>query len=269
MKIFGFKPALAMLTFSVIALVSFQSPSQAQVNKKLLSDVIKSCNRDMNPEYFEGMGIPRKYYDRGTNYELNDLLDNSVLGQRRNCILYRYRHMSLIGKMNWLPYSGDILPKYSASVAISQIMLKGGADRERIIECLSSKDINSENCNWISSLRLRYGNDSLYREYGFMYIVNYLSDTGTGEAFLMYVCPRCVVAHDESSDVEMKRGFINWFLSLDVSKRREIVNALAFGSSLNQEVKNESWRALQAYDDALKKIEQDDKEQRRRNLLGQ
>ena len=58
MKVFNFKSALAMLTFSAMALF-FQAPTQAQVNKQLLSDVIKSCHRDMNAEYFKKMGFGR------------------------------------------------------------------------------------------------------------------------------------------------------------------------------------------------------------------
>jgi hypothetical protein len=242
MKIFGFKSALAMLTFSVIALVSFQSPSQAQVNKKLLSDVIKSCHRDMNVEYFEKMGMKEFYLG---------YFNNNPTRFRRDCVKYRYRHMALINRLPWLPYSGDTIPGYSGSVALNEILLSNiywnsRTDyANRVLSCLVDQDPNSSYCSFMWDRSNKYDPQDM----------------------VPYVCPKCTVAYNDSSSLEMRKGILQWFLLLDKPKRREL--ASAFGSSLYQEVENEGWQALQAYDDALKKIEEDDKEQRRRNLLGQ
>ena len=87
--------------------------------------------------------------------------------------------------------------------------------------------------------------------------------------FLPNVCPKCVVTHDDASRSELNRGFINWFLSLDKSKRRDVVSLVSYNSEMNQNLWNKMRMAQQAYEDALKKIEQDKQEQRRRDLLGQ
>ena len=77
-----------------------------------------------------------------------------------------------------------------------------------------------------------------------------------------------MVAHDDVSQSELNRGFINWFLSLDNSKRRDVVSFLSSGH-IWQDLQHKTGMAVGAYKDALEKIEQDDKEQRRRNLVGQ
>lgn len=244
MKVFNFKSALAMLTFSTMSLF-FQAPTQAQVNKQLLSDVIKSCQRDMSIDYFKRMGILVR--------ELNTKLSSST---QKVCIQYRYYYGSVIEQFPWLPDSGEIVPSYSASVALS-LMLESSATEERILECVSSKDFDGGNeCAWI---RIKLSYDSQYRKL----------DVNVGQReFLPNVCPKCVVAHDDASRSELNRGFINWFLSLDKSKRRDVVSFLSSGN-IQQNLQYKMRMAVRAYEDALKKIEQDDKEQRRRNLLGQ
>lgn len=244
MKVFNFKSALAMLTFSTMSLF-FQAPTQAQVNKQLLSDVIKSCQRDMSIDYFKRMGILVR--------KLNTKLSSST---QESCISYRYLYGSVIEQLPWLPDSGGILPSYPASVALS-LMLESLATEERILECVSSKDFDGGNeCSWID---LKPRINPQYRE---------LYDTQALSRFLPYVCPKCVVANDDASRSELNRGFINWFLSLDKSKRRDVVSFLSSGN-IQQNLQYKMRMAVRAYEDALKKIEQDDKEQRRRNLLGQ
>jgi hypothetical protein len=246
MKIFGFKSALAMLTFSAMSLF-FQAPTQAQVNKKVLAEVIKSCQRDMNIEYFEKMGMKEEYLYQSQIGRINPV---------RDCIKYRYRHMALVKQLPWLPYAGDTISEYSGSVAISEILfhktkLGGRAYYEnpkRILSCLIDQDPKSVDCYdmWVRS---KYS----YSKYGVYDMVP-------------YICPKCAIALNDSSSIDMIKGILQWFLLLDKPKRRELVSAF---ESLDQKLDNEGWEGLQAYDDAVKKIEQDDKEQRRRNLLGQ
>ena len=78
---------------------------------------------------------------------------------------------------------------------------------------------------------------------------------------------KIALGSNDSSSFKVQKGFLNWFLSLDKAKRREIV--AAFESSLDKDLLNKGENAERTYTDALQKIEQDDKEQRRRNLLGQ
>jgi hypothetical protein len=233
------------LTFSVIALLSFQAPSQAQVNKKLLSDVIKSCHRDMNDEYFKKMGT-RIYPSSQTDWI---------------CIYRRYYYGSVIEQLPWLSSSGEILPNYLASVAVANISFPSQVSENTIIECLTKKTFSrGSECSWIWRMNdIRFDGHTQYKNYSEFYLA---------QEFLPYVCPKCVVIHDDSSESELGRGFINWFLSLDKSKRRDVVSFLSSGN-IRQDLQNKTGMAMRAYRDALEKIEQDDKEQRRRNLLGQ
>ena len=248
MKGFNFKSVLATLTFSVIALLSFQSPSQAQANKKLLSDVIKSCHRDMNDEYFKKMGT-RIYPSSQTDWFNNE------------CIYRRYYYESVIEQLPWLSSSGEILPNYLASVAVANISFPYPVSENTIIECLTKKTFSrGSECSWIWRMNdVRFDGHTQYKDYAEFYLAN---------EFLPYVCPKCVVIHDDSSESELGRGFINWFLSLDKSKRRDLVSFLSGANSLRRDSFDKAEIALRAYANALKKIEQDDKEQRRRNLLG-
>jgi hypothetical protein len=246
MKVFNFKSSLAMLTFSTMSLF-LQAPTQAQVNKQLLSDVIKSCQRDMSIDYFMRMGILVR--------ELNT--EPSSQSQKR-CIWARYYYGSVIEQLPWLPDSGEIVPGYSASVALSSYRA-GSATEEKILECVTSKDFDGRNeCSWIG-IKLDYYSVKQYRKLEVSTVLG---------LFIPNVCPKCVVAHDDASKSEINRGFINWFLSLDKSKRRDVVSLLS-SNDIQQNLLSKVRMAVQAYEDALTKIEQDEKAQRRRNLLGQ
>jgi hypothetical protein len=248
MKVFNFKSALVMLTFSTMSLF-LQAPTQAQVNKQLLSDVIKSCQRDMSIDYFRRMGIL-------VREELNTKPSSQ---SQKNCIRFRYYYGSVIEQLPWLPDSGEIVPGYSASVALSSIA--GSATEEKILECVTSKDFDGVNeCSWIE-IKSYYSSGSVqqYRKLEVSTVLVF---------FIPNVCPKCVVAHDDASRSELNRGFINWFLSLDKSKRRDVVSLLS-SNDIKQNLSNKTRMAVEAYEDALTKIEQDEKAQRRRNLLGQ
>lgn len=122
MKVFNFKSALVMLTFSTMSLF-LQAPTQAQVNKQLLSDVIKSCQRDMSIDYFMRMGILVR--------ELNTEPSSQ---SQKTCIRGRYYYGSVIEQLPWLPDSGEIVPGYSASVAfvaLSASVRAGSAIEEK------------------------------------------------------------------------------------------------------------------------------------------
>jgi hypothetical protein len=243
MKIFGFKPALAMLTSSTMSLF-FQAPSQAQVKKQLLSDVIKSCHKDMNVEYFTRMGFSSDMALYRTN-------ERNILDSRSSCVYYRYKHLSLIEQTTWLPYSGEIISGYSASVAISSVLSKSHpSSGEQILSCFADQNPNSQDC--ISS----FSSEVISRV------------SGHGNVMLPYICPKCLVAVNDASSFEINRGAINWFLSLDKPKRREIASMLT-SQTIRDDLERKASNAANTYQEALRKLEQDDKEQRRRNLLSQ
>lgn len=255
LKDFGFKSALAMLTFSAMALF-FQAPSHAQVNKKLLTDVIKSCHKDMNNDYFESMGIK-------TRENISKEFDFYL---RKECIRSRYRHSALIEKMPWLLSSGEIVQGYSASVAIHIILVLGrdsigsgpGIESlsDKVLSCFVSQDPSSDSCrNSLYVLR----DQTNYRGQGIWNIDVLLPD----------ICPKCVIAHDDNASVEITRGTIKWFLSLDKTKRREIISLLSSREILVKDLKEQENNAVKLYEGALDKIEQEGKERRRRDLLGQ
>lgn len=134
MKIFNFKSALAMLTFSAMSLF-LQAPTQAQLNKQLLSDVIKSCRRDMSFDYFERMGIfYRKTYP---NFDMDSLQDY--------CIEKRYYYLSVIEQLPWLYNSGEILSGYLASVAVAHISVADLLTEDKILECVTKKNFDRSN----------------------------------------------------------------------------------------------------------------------------
>ena len=159
MKIFNFKSALAMLTFSTMSLF-FQAPTQAQVNKKLLSEVIKSCQRDMNVEYFKKMGI------------LLGLRELNIEWAQERCIWQRSFYVSSIEKLPWLPDSGEILPGYLASVAVANVFVYQTVTEDQIIECVTKKDFDGSNkCYWISGTRDI--NNSQYKKNQYWYCGRY------------------------------------------------------------------------------------------------
>ena len=242
MKVFNFKSALAMLTFSTMSLF-FQAPTQAQVNKKVLAEVIKSCHRDMNVEYFTRMGFESGIALYRTN-------EQNILYTRRECVKYRYKHLSLIEQTTWLPYSGEIISGYSGSVAISSVLSESHpSDGEQILSCFADQNPNSQDCIFFSRDVINRGD-------------------GHGVVMLPYICPKCLVAVSDASNFEINRGAINWFLSLDKPKRREIASMLT-SQTIRDDLEKKASNAANTYQEALRKLEQDDKEQRRRNLLGQ
>jgi len=267
MKIFGFKSVLAMLTFSVMSLF-FQSLTQAQVNKQLLSDVTKSCQRDMSIDYFKRMGL-------GSNVRELDTSPSSET--QKTCIRDRYIYGSVIKKLPWLPDSGEFLPSYPASVAFTNMIYLATffyvesnyterIEVQTIVECVASKEFYSRNCVW---LRVFLSNSSFDTEKKAEKArFTYLKRTGLS---LPIVCPKCVVAHKAAvtSEMVLERGFIKWFLSLDKPKRQDVVSFLTGEDWIFYVLNRESEEAVRAYENALKKIEQDAKEQRRRDLLGQ
>jgi hypothetical protein len=246
------KTLLRSLVSSTIAsLVLLLKPigckaQEAPVNMNILASVARSCQKDAtDPNYYKQMDI------NPPDFAQAQALQNSV----RNCITSRYHYSLLINKYPWLVSTGDILPNYPGSVSVGYIGSNGGSTTLRMLDCVGSKDPLSEECR------------------AMMYISQVSNNNGSFD-YLPYVCPRCVVAHNEVSGSQEKilQGFIQWFLSLKIPQRRAINAFLgddAKAYQLRAMLFNESQQAAQRYEEIRAKVEQQELEQRRNQLLGQ
>jgi len=69
----------------------------------------------------------------------------------------------------------------------------------------------------------------------------------------------------------MVRGFIKWFLSLDKSKRREVISFLGDdeqSSTIRMSMGEEAGRAVKEYEETREKIKQQEINRRREAVLG-
>jgi hypothetical protein len=90
--------------------------------------------------------------------------------------------------------------------------------------------------------------------------------------YLPYVCPSCVVAHDEVSGSQeaILKAFIEWFIKLDKPQRREVISLLGDDndSTLRHSLNNESEKAVEEYKETRGRVQQQEQERRKRELLG-
>jgi hypothetical protein len=220
--------------------------SDAQVNMKSLAEVADSCQKD----------VPSKKY-----YQQMLLNFNSNLNE---CIRSRYHYSLILDKFPELASTGEILPGYPGSVAVGQIArIFGSYDRQNLLDCIIANDTSSNACRQISIKIYDIGE---YRDH-------FRANSNKISYYLPYICPSCVVAHDEvsgSPDVILK-AFIKWFLTLDKPQRREVISLLGDedeARTLRQSLKNESEKAVEEYQETRERVEQQEQERRRRELLG-
>lgn len=159
-----------------------------------------------------------------------------------------------------LASTGEILPGYPGSVAVGQLAITFSYyDRTQLLDCIIANDTSSNVCFW-SKRNISEGRK--YRSVG--HLISY---------YLPYVCPSCVVAHDEvsgSREVILK-AFIKWFIKLDKPQRREVISLLGDedeGIQLRRSLSNESEKAVEEYQETRARVEQQEQERRRRELLG-
>jgi len=220
--------------------------SDAQVNMKRLTEVAKSCQQDVfSQEYYQQMLLDVDQWDN------NDL---------EKCIYCRYHYSLILDKFSQLASTGEILPGYPGSVAVGQLASTFGYNRLisiNFLNCIIANDTSSDVCS--DSRGISKG--TKYRSNG---LISY---------YLPYVCPSCVVTHDEvsgSQDVILK-AFIEWFLKLDKPQRREVISLLGDedeARQLRKSLDNESEKAVEEYREARARVQQQEQERRRRELLG-
>ena len=230
----------------LIALFLRPIRSDAQVNMKRLAEVTKSCQQDVfSKEYYEQMLLDVDQWDN------NDL---------EKCIYCRYYSSLILDKFPELASTGDILPGYPGYVAVGQlasIFTSPGYTGMQLLECIIANDTSSDVCS--NSRRISGG--TKYRSNGLI------------SSYLPYVCPSCVVAHDEVSGSQeaILKAFIEWFLKLDKPQRREVISILGDEDEaikLRYSLVNESTKAVEEYRKIRATTEQQEQEQRRRELLG-
>ena len=231
------------------ALFAKPQSASAQVDMSLLTKVAKSCQKDTtSSEYYKQMGF-------------DDEKIQSVIGSGESlgtCIHTRYRHSLLQSKFPWLASTGEIIQGYPGSVVVSlMVNFEWGYGRPYnplLIDCIVSQDPSNDQC--ISSIIF----------YDYKIRNNDLNRQST------YLCPSCVVAHDNVMSAKRMRGsFIQWFLNLDKPTKRKIMSILGDDQEAvnnRSEIRRESGRALAKYNEIRQKVEQQEQERRRREVIG-
>ncbi|MBE9054711.1 hypothetical protein [Sphaerospermopsis sp. LEGE 08334] len=221
--------------------------SDAQVNMKSLAEVADSCQKD----------VPSKKY-----YQQMLLNFNSNLNE---CIRSRYHYSLILDKFPELASTGEILPGYPGSVAVGELAITFSyySSDTKLLDCIIANDSSSNVC-WES--RKQISERGQYR-------YHFRDNTNGISYYLPYICPSCVVAHDEvsGSGKVILNAFIQWFLKLDKPQRREVISLLGDedeARTLRQSLKNESEKAVEEYQETRERVEQQEQERRRRELLG-
>jgi hypothetical protein len=229
--------------------------SDAQVNMKTLSEVAKSCQNDVfSTDYYKQMGL-----------DINVKSLNSNFFSLGNCLYARYHYSLVLSRFPWLSKTGEILPGYPGSVAVGQ--LANGIIQRReyspnslgLLDCIITNDVSSYVCNQ-SRYAISHGSGVGFTD---------SSIGGINPSKLPYVCPSCVIAYKEvsgSGDVILK-AFIEWFLKLDKPQRREVISLLG-NDKLRFSLYDESEKAVDKYQETRARVQQQEREQRRRELLG-
>ncbi|GCL40739.1 hypothetical protein [Dolichospermum planctonicum] len=229
--------------------------SNAQVNMKILTQVADSCQKDVfSKKYYQQMLLNINHFLSNNN----DLGHNNVL--KEVCIYSRYHYSLILNKFPELASTGEILPGYPGSVAVGQLArtFSSYGVRTQLLDCIIANNISGGVCRW-SKNHISQG-----QKY---------SSFVHGSYYLPYVCPSCVVAHDDvsgSREVILK-AFIKWFIKLDKPQRREVISLLGDedeAPQLRESLKNESQKAVEEYQETRARVQQQEQERRKRELLG-
>ena len=260
MKNFVLKSLIATCVTGIAVLLTPKT-SVAQVNMGLLSEVVGSCQKDVySLEYYnEKLGLTHityvtKNWEQGEQY----------------CISSRYFHSLVLSKLPWLASAGEMLPGYPGSVAVSQIAITMIPRLYRIpytqinypnkfLDCLITQNSYSEECTNTGYGWYAGGNpdDSVKRD--------------SAHSMIAWMCPSCYVAYNNyPSAKRMVGSFIEWFMKLEPSHRKELMSILGDEQTQRNNrvnMRKEARRAWEEYKVIRKRIAEEDKEQRRRELF--
>jgi hypothetical protein len=226
-----------------------QQSASAQVDMRLLTEVAKSCQKDAtSSEYFQKMGVKDHQFKILATFDSSTRVDV--------CIGSRYYHSLVQSKFPWLASTGEIISGYPGSVAVSQIskvINKYGSNSDNLLDCIVSQNPSSNLCISSISGQAISDNSVLWNEF-------------------MYVCPSCFIAYnDVSSEEKMRGSFIQWFISLDKSTRRKIMFILGNDKEAinnQEEMLAASDRAVAKYNEIREKVAREEKDRRRREVVG-
>jgi len=257
MKNFSLTSLLAPLTAGIAILLT-PKISLAQVNYSFLTEVVKSCQEDaLSPEYFKGIST-----------DVSKFLPSEKHDHISSCILARYFYSLTLSNLPQLSSSGEIFPGYPGDVAVSQTALysqTNGTKEGGFLECIISRDSSSQICNIWSPISL-LAFENIFGSPSFSYYEQ------NNLLYLVYTCPSCVNADYLSSKKTMIDAFINWFFTLDKPKRRDVVSILGNESVQfyrREKIYKEALSAVDKYKSARQRVEQQEREQRQREVLGE
>ena len=240
---------LITLVVAGSALLLTPIKSHAQVNMNTLAEVAKSCQKD---------AVSRRYYQQML-FNSERLTGNAFI---ELCIRERYHYSLVLEQFPGLSSGGEIIRGYPGSVVVGLLAARDNFYGLRgLLDCLISEDASSDVC---SSTRGTIAAGLKFRSF---------SDTSWGFGYLIYVCPSCVVAHDEvsGSQTVILRAFMKWFLTLDKSARRQVISLLGDednARNLRRNLDQQSDAAIAEYREARARVEQQERERRRQELLG-
>lgn len=249
----------SLITIAVTSSALLLTPlkSSAQVNMKMLTQVAKSCQDDViSKKYYQSMGLDFSDF-------MNDFIQrvSSEDGKKNileQCVENRYHYSLVLSKFPWLSSSGEIIPGHPASVAVAGFTMYNTSN---LLDCIVTQNASSKECN-INNY------PSIFRSYKIK------DDWSNNHLYYypLYVCPSCVIAHENTlSKEKLLDGFIQWFLTLTKPQRKDLIVSFlgeeAEARNLRHEMKREAESALREYQEARKRVEQQEKEQRRRELL--
>lgn len=230
------------------ALFSTLMRSDAPVNMKSLAEVADSCHKDVpSKKYYQQMLLN---FDQSNNDLTLEV-----------CIESRYHYSLILDKFPELASREEILPGYRSSVAVGQLARIHDYPH-KLLDCLVTQNVSSQECSTTKnsiSTGYKIRNADPYYYHDIRYIV--------------YVCPSCIVAHEEvsgSGEIILK-SFIEWFLKLDKPQRREVISLLGDDDKarqLRRSLQNESEAAVREYRKTRARLQQQEKERRKQELLG-
>lgn len=241
------------VTSSAVLLTSMRS--DAQVNIKILTKLAENCRNSVGSKtYYQQMLLN---YDNPNNKDVE------------KCIALSYHHLFVLSRLPWLNSQGEILPGYRSSIVVARLAEQHNinnyyhVDNPKLLDCLVSQNASSNECSrvrdWIGNGKVR----DVFKG----------GDYYSNLDYLVYICPTCAVAHDEvsgSGEVILK-AFMEWFMKLDKSQRREVISLLGDDDKarqLRELINDESEAAVKEYREARARVQQQEQGRRRRELLG-
>ncbi|MBN3888251.1 MAG: hypothetical protein HWQ43_03420 [Nostoc sp. JL31] len=135
----------------------------------------------------------------------------------------------------------------------------------KLLDCLASQDASSKECD---ETMLK----SIARDSAISSCQDVDSRHFNGDCYLVYVCPSCVISHNEISSRRMiLNAFIKWFIALDNKQRREIISVLRDENEskhLSGQILEEAFTAALKYEEVKQRVDEQEQERRRQELLG-